>query len=131
MNIGFSLVKIAAAYLVIGVSMGVAMGLTGDFALRSVHSHLSLLGWATMAIAGVVYVVMPACGHSRLARLHFWGHNVGLPVMMASLTMLMYGVEHAEKAVAAGSVLLLFSVLVFAINVCLNGRPDRVKQGAP
>ncbi len=122
LNIGIRLIRIAAVYLVIGVVMGVAMGVAGDFKLSSVHAHLLLLGWAAMSIAGIVYVVVPACGHTRLASLHFWAHNVGLPVMMAGLVMLVYGVREAEKALAAGSMLLLAAVVVFAVNVFRNGR---------
>ncbi len=122
MNIGIRMIRIAAAYLVIGVVMGIAMGVAGDFRLSSVHAHLLLLGWAAMSIAGIVYIVVPACGRTRLASLHFWTHNAGLPVMMAGLVMLVYGIRDAEKAIAGGSMLLLAAVAVFAINVFTNGR---------
>ncbi len=92
MNIGVRLIQIATIYMTIGLMMGLAMGIADDFALTSVHAHISLLGWATMAIAGVVYILIPSCAGSRLARLHFWGHNIGLPVMIVGLTMETLGV---------------------------------------
>jgi len=126
MNVGITLVKIAAIYMLIGVVMGVAMGISGNFSLLSAHSHILLLGWATMSIAGIVYILIPGCNHNRLAMLHFWGHNVGLPVMTASLVLYTYGYKDAEKTIGVGSVLILISLLIFTINLYLNGRSERL-----
>jgi len=59
-----------------------------------------------------------------LAKLHFWGHNIGLPVMMVSLTLYALGVTAAEKAVAAGSTLVVASLLLFSFNLIRNARLD-------
>ena len=120
-NVGVAMVKIAAIYMLIGLIVGMAMGISGDFSLSSVHAHISLLGWATMSITGMIYLVMPGCRKSRLAGLHFWGHNVGLPVMMLGLASLTYGLKDAEKTVAGGSVIVLGSLLAFTVNVWRNG----------
>ncbi|MFB3923701.1 MAG: cytochrome-c oxidase [Terriglobia bacterium] len=124
MNIGIRLIQVAAVYMTVGVIMGLAMGIAGDFALSSVHAHVSLLGWATMGIAGIVYLLLPGCGQSPLAKLHFWGHNIGLPVMLVSLALYALGVAAAEKVIAAGSILVVASLLVFSFNVLRNGRLD-------
>jgi L-asparagine transporter-like permease len=125
MHIGLRLVKVAVVYMLIGLLMGLAMGVSGNFTLTSVHTHTLLLGWASMGLAGIVYIEMPSCSRSRLAKLHFWGHNVGLPVMMVSLALTAYGLNAAEKAIAASSTLVLASLVLFAINVFKNGRLDR------
>ena len=125
MNVGLTLVKIAAIYMLIGVVMGVAMGISGNFSLSSTHSHILLLGWLTMSVSGIVYILIPGCNHNRLAMLHFWGHNVGLPVMTASLALYVYGYTDAEKTIGVGSVLILISLLVFTINLYRNGRLER------
>lgn len=122
MHIGLNLVKIAAVYMMIALIMGLAMGISGDFVLSSVHAHMSLLGWSTMGLAGLIYMAAPGCGRSRLAKLHFWGHNIGLPVMMVSLALMSYGVAAAEKAIAASSILVLASLAAFAVNVFRNAR---------
>jgi len=122
MNIGLRLVKIAALYLVLGLVMGTAMGISGDFSLASVHSHIALLGWAAMSVTGVLYLLLPGCRQSRLSAVHFWGHNVGLPVMMVSLALFTYGNRQAEKVIGAGSMLVLASLLVFTVNLFRNGR---------
>ncbi len=124
MNIGVRLLQVAAVYMTIGLFMGLAMAISKNFTLSSVHVHISLLGWATMAIAGIVYILIPGCARNRLAKLHFWGHNIGLPVMMVSLTLYMFGVSAAEKAIAAGSILVVASLLLFSINLLRNARLD-------
>jgi cbb3-type cytochrome oxidase subunit 1 len=120
MNIGVRLIQVAVVYLTAGLVLGLGMAIASDFTLSSVHAHISLLGWATMAIAGIVYILIPNCGRNRLAILHFWGHNIGLPVMMVSLTLYSLGVTVAEKALAAGSTLVLVSILLFSFNVIRN-----------
>jgi len=128
MNVGLRLVKLAAVYMVLGLVLGYVMGVSGNMALMSVHSHVTLLGWATMAVAGIIYLLFPGCNRSRLANLHFWGHNLGLPVMMGSLALEAYGVKAAEPAIAASSTLVLLSLLLFAINVIKNGTPGLPQQ---
>ncbi len=127
MNIGLRLVKIAALYMVLGLVMGLVMAMSGDFSLASVHSHIALLGWAAMSITGVVYLLLPACSQSRLSVVHFWGHNIGLPVMMASLALYTYGHKDAEKVIGVGSMLVLASLVIFAINLYRNGKPSLTK----
>ena len=69
---GVRFLKIAAVYLVVGTLLGVYMGATEKFALAPVHAHLLLLGWASLALAGIIYHLHPAAGETRLARIHFW-----------------------------------------------------------
>mgnify|MGYP001770090080 CR=1 FL=1 len=123
--IGVRLLQISVVYLVVGLVLGLAMGISNNFALSSVHAHVLLLGWTTMAVAGIVYLVMPDCAQNRMATLHFWGHNLGLPLMMASLGLQTFGHKNAEPAIAASSILVLVSLLLFAINVFLNGKLER------
>lgn len=118
--VGIRLIQIAAVYLVVGLVLGVAMGIAGDFSLMSVHAHLALLGWATMALTGVIYILMPGCARSRLAGLHFWGHNIGLPVMMASLALVQSNEAILEPVIAASSMLVLVSLVLFTVNLFRN-----------
>ena len=127
MKIGIRLIQVAAVYMAIGLIMGLVMGITKNFSLMSVHAHISLLGWATMAITGIVYVVIPGCARSRLAKLHFWGHNVGLPVMMVSLALEAHGIAAAEKGIAVGSSVVLASLLLFAFNLLRNAQLESAR----
>lgn len=96
------------------------MGVFHDFRLSSVHAHVLLIGWATMVISGVVYIVLPTCGNNWLAKVHYWLLNVGLPGMILGLVLLTFGKETGEKIVAPSSVAVLLAVVAFAVNVFLN-----------
>ena len=124
-TIGVRLLQVSVVYLVGGLVLGLAMGISSNFSLMTVHSHLLLLGWSSMAVIGIVYLVMPGCARSRLATLHFWGHNLGLPIMMASLALEAYGQKNIEPIIGTGSTLVLVSLSLFAINLFRNGRLDR------
>lgn len=103
----------AITYFVIGVGFGVYMGASGNHALVTVHSHISLLGWASMAITGVLYRSFPAAAQSRLAAWHFWLYQVALPVMLLAVGGLYSGAKDADPVAGVASVVLLVSVLLF------------------
>ena len=117
MSVGTKLIRIALLYMLVGLVMGLAMAMSHDWTLVSVHSHLLLLGWATMAISGIVYLVEPRCAGRKLARVHYWGHNIGLPVMLVSLGFVQYGYVAAEPVIGVGSIIVLVSLVAFTINV--------------
>ncbi len=123
MKLGITLIRIASIYMLAGLVLGVVMAISHDFTLSSVHAHVTLLGWATMGITGVVYLVLPRLSESRLSALHFWGHNIGLPVMMVSLGLFTYGNTAAEKVIGVGSVLVLAALGLFTVNLYLHGKP--------
>ena len=99
------------------------MGATENFTLRPVHAHLNLLGWTTLALAGLIYTVYPKAAASRLARIHFWLHNIALPSMMGSLAAFLLGHPGAVPVLVASGVLAAAGVLVFACNIFLNVKP--------
>ncbi len=126
-----SLVKIASVYLLAGLALGLAMALGRDFSLLAVHSHILLLGWATLATTGIVYLVLPRCASTRLAAAHFWLHNLGLPLAMASLAAEILGEPRAEPLVGVGSTLVIVGLGLFTLNVLRNaGASDAVDSSA-
>jgi cbb3-type cytochrome oxidase subunit 1 len=121
--VGLRFLKIAVVYLFIGALLGLIMGVTQKFVLVPVHAHLLLLGWASLALAGLVYHLYPAAATTRLARIHFWLHNLGLPVFMVALGMLLTGTESAIPIVATAASVVLVGLAIFAINVLINAKP--------
>jgi hypothetical protein len=115
--------KLAVVYLIAGVGLGIAMGVSHTFTLRPVHAHVNLLGFTVMMLAGLVYSVFPAAGASRLARIHFWLHNLALPVMMVALTALLLGNEAAVPFLGTAEIVAAVGVIVFAANVFINVKP--------
>jgi hypothetical protein len=117
---GIIWLKLAVLYLILGISLGIAMGASQNFTLRPVHAHINLLGWTTMALAGLIYSVFPQAGESRLARLHFWLLNLALPVMMVALSMLLLGHMAFAPALVIAEIIAALAILAFAANLFLN-----------
>jgi len=117
---GIIWLKLSVVYLIIGISMGIAMGASQNFTLRPVHAHINLLGWTTMALAGLIYSVFPKAGESRLARLHFWLLNLALPVMMSALALLLFGQVGVAPVLALAEIAAALGIVAFAVNMFIN-----------
>ncbi len=120
-KVGVNLVKIASIYMIVGLVGGILMAMSKEYALATVHSHILLLGWTTMAIVGLVYIVVPSCANNKLSYLHFWLHNIGLPILIISLSLYyQYGNAEAEKGAGVGSIIVFLSLVIFAVNIFKN-----------
>jgi hypothetical protein len=124
-------IVIALIYLVAAVSLGVVMGASHDFRLKTVHVHANLLGWVSMALMGLVYRLYPSAAASRLASWHFALYQLALPAMLGGLAALMLGQPGAEPVVGIASVVMLAAVICFALAVWLGGRRSVVHFGQP
>jgi cbb3-type cytochrome oxidase subunit 1 len=115
---GARYLKIAVVYFLIAVIMGISMGILHKFELASVHAHLNLLGWVSLALFGLIYHFYPKAGETGLAKVHFWLHNLGLPIMQGSLfIMLTSGNEGLVVGAIVGSLMIGIGVLLFTINI--------------
>ncbi len=119
---GLNLLRASALYLVLGVALGYAMGASGDHTLRSVHAHLNLLGWGSLGVMGLIYLVLPSLGANRLAAAQVVMHHAGLAAMMIGLSAKRYGVPAAEPLLIVGSTIASLAVALFAFNLLRNGR---------
>ena len=117
---GVKFIKVSVCYFVIGVCLGMYMSMTENFNFTPVHVHINLLGWTAMTLAGLIYVAFPQAAETTLAKVHFWFHNIALPVMMISLALLVSGNESAGPGVAAGGTLMVLGIILFAINILKN-----------
>lgn len=117
---GVRFIKISVCYFVIGVCLGMYMSMSGKFDLTPVHVHINLLGWTAMTLAGLIYVAFPGAAQTTLAKVHFWLHNIALPIMMIGLAVLISGVEAAGPAIATGGTLMVLGIIIFAINILKN-----------
>ena len=114
--------KMSVIYFVIGVGFGMYMSTAHDYDLTGVHAHINLVGWASFALAGLIYTAFPRAGSHILSKIHFWLHNVGLPLMMIGLILLVYDVTATEFIIPVGAVLLVLGTILFAVNVLMNVR---------
>jgi hypothetical protein len=120
---GIAWLKLSVVYLIVGIAIGIAMGASHNFALRPVHAHMNLLGWTTLALAGLIYSIYPAAAASRLAKIHFWLYNLALPPMMIALALLVTGDQAAVPVLAGSQMVLAAGVLAFAANLFINLKP--------
>jgi hypothetical protein len=122
---GIRFLKIAVIYLAIGVVAGMVMGILHQFQYAPVHAHLGLLGWASLALAGLIYHFYPEAAQTRLARLHFWMHNLGLPVFLLGLFLRASDQEIAGAFLKIGAPATVVGVMMFVVNIVRNVRsPD-------
>lgn len=121
------LIKLAVVYLVIGMTLGVGMGMTHNFLFRSVHAHVNLLGWASLALAALVFHVFPETARTRLATAWFWTYNLSVPIGLGGLAFVMAGHMWAEPALIVGQLGIWAAGLMFAINVLWTLRSKAVE----
>lgn len=117
---GLRFLKISVVYFAIGVCMGLYMSIRHDYALTGVHVHINLLGWVSFALAGVIYILFPTLASTKLAKTHFWLHNISLPIMMIGLSFILYGQVSLTPVVAASGTVLVLAIILFAINILKN-----------
>jgi hypothetical protein len=115
-------IKAAVIYFMMGIGLGIYMGASGDHLLVPVHAHFNLLGWASLALVGLIYHQFPVAGSHRLATIQFWLHNLGLLTAMALLVAILRGNSSLEPVIGVASIVIGASVVLFAINVFQNVR---------
>ena len=117
---GLRFLKLAVVYLFAGALLGLIMGMNENFVLAPVHAHMLLLGWASLALAGLIYHFYPATAETRLARWHFWLHNLALPAFLAGLGVLVSGHIAAMPVVGVSATCLVVALALFASNVLIH-----------
>lgn len=115
-------ILIAVLYLLVGTTFGVIMGLTQSLQYTPVHAHINLLGWATLALTGLIYKAYPATGGNRLGVAHFWIYNITLPLLMLALFIMFRGNPGMEPVVGILSIITVLTLVVFAVNLFLNAK---------
>lgn len=125
MNIPRNFMLLGAAFLIIGIVMGMYMGGSGDHSLAVSHAHINLLGFALSAIFALTYKAFPAMADSRLASAHFWMHLVGaVMVNLLVFLLLLQIISDAAMVPLApiSELLVLLGVLAFGWNVFQRAR---------
>jgi cbb3-type cytochrome oxidase subunit 1 len=118
---GVKYFKISVVYFIIAIILGIYMGIIDNFDLASVHAHLNLLGWVSMALFGAIYHFYPQAGETKLAKTHFWLHNLGVPIMQAGIA---YSIvtenEWLTVVVIVASLAIVLGGILFMVNLFKN-----------
>jgi hypothetical protein len=114
-RIDIAFLLLASACLIIGVCLGIYMGVNEDLQLVAVHTHINLIGWASLALFGVIYRLYPELAASRLARAQFWLSAPSALVFPLGIHLAQAYQIHAVAI--ATSLLWLLGALVFFVMV--------------
>jgi len=105
----------AVVYVTLGMLFGIWMSASHDHTLAPAHGHLNLVGWATMALFGVYYHVVPAAAQSPLAKVHFALSTLAVWFMFPGIILAIQG--QTEILAIIGSFAALLSMLTFLFVV--------------
>lgn len=126
---GVRFLKIAVVYFLIGLILGVYMSSSQDLRFGSLHAHINLLGWVSMALFGVIYHFFPKAADHVLAKWHFWLYNIGLPIFVIFLYLLLATRNTVwEWGIIPGAILIILAAICLLVNVFIN---VNVSSGAP
>ena len=117
-----ALLRWAVLYFITGVSLGLYMAASHDYAIAPVHAHVNLIGWVSLSLAALIYKAYPAAAASPLATVHFWLSIIALPVLASMLYLFLRGNTAIEPVLALGSFVIGFAVIALAVNVFKNVR---------
>lgn len=112
----------AAGYALVGMGLGIAMAASHDHTMATVHAHLNLLGWVSMAIYGLFYHTVPAAAQTRLAKIHVVVATLGLWIMIPGVALAMSGIT--EGPAILGSLLTILGMFLFAARVATTETPQ-------
>ncbi len=105
----------APVYALLGMSLGIRMAMSSDYALAPAHAHLNLLGWVSIAVYGAFYTLVPHAAESTIARIQVLLAEIGVVVLVPGIALAI--LKGSEPVAAIGSIIVLLSMLLFLIVV--------------
>jgi len=115
--IGSLMMCVSVVVLCGGMVLGIAMGISEDFALQPAHAHLNLLGGVLLFLFGLYYRLVPAAGGLTLAKVQGWLHIIGGILMPAGVAVVItYGTGFIAIPIL-GSLIMLAATALFAVIV--------------
>lgn len=123
---GIKWIRIAVVYLLIGVLFGLFMHSTIQLQWKSVHAHINLVGWLTTATFGIIYSLYPKMASSKLGVIHFWIHNLGVPLLLLGIFFIYVKSLRfiLEPFTWLGGLALLTSIIIMVYNVFTQTREE-------
>jgi hypothetical protein len=110
--------SVAVVQALVGMGFGIYMGISQDFTLAPAHAHNNLLGWVSMAIFGLFYLLVPEVAAKRFVPVHFWLALVANIVFPIGIGLAV--TDRGEVISIIGSLLEVLSMLLFGIIVWTN-----------
>ena len=112
--------RIAVLFVITGMIVGVYMAASHNHALGQAHAHINLIGWVSLFLIGLFYERRPQLDKSAGSRWQVIIYAIGAVVLNAALAALLLGNAGAEPGAAAGSFVVLGSMIWFGWLVFRN-----------
>lgn len=109
----------AILFALAGMVLGIWMGITGPEVLNyvPVHTHINLVGWASLFLVGLWYRGAPAAAGAALARWHYYVAVVGALLLVIGIVGAVMPNATLELVIIPGALLTLLAMIVFLIVV--------------
>ncbi|NEV00063.1 hypothetical protein [Bradyrhizobium uaiense] len=119
------LMRASAVLALVGMAMGMAMGITHDFALAPAHAHLNLLGFVALFLFGLYYHAVPDAAASVLGKVQAWTAIVGAVVFPIGIAAELLAEPMLHPLVVVGSIIVFAGAALFAVVVFRHGTQGR------
>jgi len=116
-----NLLRFGVVLALAGMVMGMAMGVTQNFALVGAHAHLNLVGFVIPFLTGLYYQASPDAARTRLASVQMVLAMLGGVFFPAGVAAVILGGRDFLPVVAVTAVVVLSSVALLAVLVFRHG----------
>lgn len=107
----------AFGYGIVGLVLGIYMAASKNHSQLVTHAHIMLLGFVVSFIYAVIYKLWQPSDQSLMAKLQYYGHQLGTLLLVLGLYCL-YGGLVADKLV--GPLLGVASIITLAAFVLMK-----------
>jgi len=108
--------RIAMCWILAGITLGLVMAGSHNYAMTPVHAHINLLGWVSMSLFAFFYRLWPAAAATKLAKIQFWTYVPAHFVQMVTLAMVIGGNPGIEPVLAIASSVVGAAFVMFVLN---------------
>jgi hypothetical protein len=116
-----NLLRVSVVMILIGLTLGIAMGAMQDFRLVPMHAHINLVGFVALFLAGLYYNAVPEAASTRLAKVHATIAVIGAILFPIGIAfVLLVGLEYVPLAIG-GSLIVFAGMVLFAWIVFRHG----------
>lgn len=130
-KVSFAFFATGAAFVLVGMGLGMWMGANQQFTLAPVHAHINLVGWASMGLMGAFYALAGDRAPKRLAWVNYGLFTVGLLIMAPSLAKMLLGDPKAETGVKISSMIVFAGALCFFVAVIMTWMRSNASARTP
>lgn len=118
-KVALAFFTVAPVYGLFGMAWGVHMGMSGDHGMMPAHAHLNLLGLVLLGVMGAFHGLAGDRVPGKLAWANFILSNLGVLIMIPTLTVILRGNETPPvlAAITIGEACAIAGLVCFFASV--------------